>query len=69
LQKSFCHRGHREKEFFSKLSVNSVAEKGLLMQDVYWGIPKGLDIQFLEKQVIDYYESPKSVSEVKAFCN
>jgi len=39
------------------------------MQDVYWGIPKGLDIQFLEKQVIDYYESPKSVSEVKAFCN
>jgi len=30
----------REKEFFSKLSVNSVAEKVSLMQDVYYRLSK-----------------------------
>src|SRR5512138_2197700 len=39
LRKSFCHREHREKELFSKVSVDSVAKqrvtyaRGLLFRD------------------------------------
>jgi len=34
LRKSFSHRDHREKEFFSKVSVDSVAKQGSLKQEV-----------------------------------